>query len=475
MAWILAVIVVLLGLDLWAGPEIHDHLSKVYAALTMEWISISLIVAIALLGDSLLRRYYWHGYLRRRRGRDTPALIQDIVTILLVLIGLSIGLTYIAGLSVTGIVTASGATAIVLGIALQAVIQDLFSGLAINFEGSYGIGDWLTVFTDQAPNPIYGQVTHISWRSTYLTLMDGTQVMVPNHMVTANPVMNHSRPVAAKRTSVEVCLDNRIPTDRALDMLLGEAFKATRFKGLARTPEPSVIVSRLDSEAIYYEVRFYYRPDEIDPSDARAAVLTPILEVIQQSELPMPVTQVELAKAPDLSFTFGEEEERDWIKQAPLFESILHTEHVDILVKNCSSVELPKGSFLMKQGEEGSSMFIILEGAASVSIRTDRGQSHEVNILAAGDVVGEMSLMTGAPRSASVSALTRVRVLEITKDAIATVMQMSPGLAERFSHVLAERQQHNAEFTSRLMKPEEVQKALLARITAFFSRTFRAS
>jgi small-conductance mechanosensitive channel/CRP-like cAMP-binding protein len=474
MTWILIVIAVLLGLEFWGSPEIHAHLSRAYAGDVMEWISIVLIVATAMLGDSLLRRYYWHGYLKRRLGRDTPALVQDIVTIVLLAIGLSIGLTFIAGLSVTGIVTASGATAIVLGIALQAVIQDLFSGLAINFEGSYGIGDWLTIFSEHA-EPLYGRVTHISWRSTYLTLNDGTQVMVPNHTVTANPVMNHSRPLEPKRISVEICLDNRIPTDRAVDLLLGEAFKATRVKGVSRSPEPSVLIGRMDADAVYYDVRFYYRPDEIEPSRARSAVLTPILDVVQKGELPRPVTQVELSKPPDLVFTFGEEEQRDWIKQAPLFESSLGPEHVDILIKSSHPVEVPKGSVLMKQGDTGSSMFIIMEGAASVTIETDTGRSHEVNILAAGDVVGEMSLLTGVPRNATVSALTRVRVLEITKDAIATVLERSPGLAERFSKVLAERQQRNAEFANRLIKTDEVQKDLLARITSFFSRTFRGS
>ena len=222
-------------------------------------------------------------------------------------------------------------------------------------------------------------------------------------------------------------------------------------------------------------MRFYYRPDEIEPSRARSAVLTPILDVVQKGELPRPVTQVELSKPPDLVFTFGEEEQRDWIKQAPLFESSLGPEHVDILIKSSHPVEVAKGSVLMKQGDTGSSMFIIMEGAASVTIETDTGRSHEVNILAAGDVVGEMSLLTGVPRNATVSALTRVRVLEITKDAIATVLERSPGLAERFSKVLAERQQRNAEFANRLIKTDEVQKDLLARITSFFSRTFRGS
>ncbi len=178
-------------------------------------------------------------------------------------------------MSFTGFITASGATAIVIGIALQTVIQDMFSGLSINFDGSYslGEGDWLTIYTDQMPEPLYGCVSGITWRSTFLRLDDGRRVMVPNHISTANPVMNHSRPADAKRLSVKVGIDARMPADRVTDMLLGEAFKAARRPGLARTPEPSVILTRLTSDAMFYEVRFYFHPDQIEPAAAKSIVL----------------------------------------------------------------------------------------------------------------------------------------------------------------------------------------------------------
>ncbi len=472
IGWAAALFAVLLGLELWASPALYAHVSKPYADLTMHAIGVAFILAFVFLIDRLIRRFYWHGYLKRRHGRDTPALIQDIVTIALLALGLSTGLSVEAGFSVTGIATASGATAIILGIALQAVIQDLFSGLAINLDGSYAIGEWLTIYSDQMPEPIYGRVIGITWRSTFLMLDDGRMLMVPNRMVTSNPVMNHSRPREAKRLSVELSIDNRVPHDRVTDMLLGEAFKAVRNPGLARYPEPTVLLTRLDSDATFYEVRFYYHLDQIEPSAAKSVVFKALLSVVQQNALPAPVTQIELAQPPNLDFLFGEKEERDAINRVPLFEGILRPEHVDILVARCTPAELPTGTVLMNQGDAGSSMFIILEGAAGVTIRSDTGQSHEVAILATGDLVGEMSLMTGAPRNATVTALTRMRVLEVTKDAIETILQQAPELAERFSRVLAERQQQNEELTHRLTRREAVQSALLARIMTFFSHAF---
>ncbi len=470
MIWLSLLIIVLLGGELLLSPEIHSHLTKAHADLVVQIVIISIIVTGAMLFDGLLRRFYWRGYLKRRRGQDTPALIQDIVTILLVVVSLSIGLSFIAGLSITGIATASGATAIIVGIALQAVIQDLFSGLAVNFDGSYAIGDWLTVYTDQMPEPIYGCVAGITWPSTYLRLEDGRRLMVPNHMVTSNPVMNHSRPRDPKRLSVKVCVDNRVPSDRVKDMLLGEAFKMTRHSGLARHPEPSVIVSSMSSDSIFYEVRFYHEPDKISPPEAQSVVLDAIVSVMQQNKIPTPVSQVELVQAPDLDFELGEEEERSLIAHAPLFRDVLEKEHVDVLIGNCKPAELPVGFVLMEQGEEGSSMFIIMEGAANVTIRNDTGQSHEVNILATGDVAGEMSLMTGAKRTATVTALTEMRVLEISKEAVAQLFQKAPELAERFSRVLAERTHQNADLAQRLSLRAAAQDDFLARIRTFFSR-----
>ncbi len=474
MAWPIAAIVLLAAAEFWGAQSIRLHVPAPYGDGTVHALAVALIVAVFLLADQLIRRFYWHGYIKRRTGRDTPALIRDIVTVALVVLGLSIGLWAEAGLSVTGLVTASGATAIILGIALQAVIQDLFSGLAINLDGSYAIGDYLTVFSDQMPEPVYGRVVGISWRSTFLALEDGRRLMIPNHMVTTNPVMNHSRPREAKRLSVGISIDNRVPSDRVVDMLLGEAFKATRHPGLVRVPVPSVILSKFAGDSALYEVRFFAHPDQIEPESARSHMLRALMDVVQQNDLPLPVTQIEMSAKPNLDFVLGEEEIRAAICRADLFCDVLDAAQTDMLIGHSRAHELPAGTVLMAQGGAPSSMFIILEGAASVTLRGADGSAQEAAVLATGNVVGEMSLMTGAPRSATVTALTRMRVLEITKDAIEAILHKSPELAERFSRVLAQRQHENEDLVQRASRRAAVETDLLARMKTFFSRAFGA-
>src|SRR5580692_11121423 len=99
-----------------------------YGARLLSAVGVLTAIATAFLLDRLVREFYWNGHLRRRRGRETPVVIEGLFTIALLLLGASIGLYFEAGVSFTGLVTASGATAVILGIALQAVISDVFSG-----------------------------------------------------------------------------------------------------------------------------------------------------------------------------------------------------------------------------------------------------------------------------------------------------------------------------------------------------------
>jgi CRP-like cAMP-binding protein len=124
----------------------------------------------------------------------------------------------------------------------------------------------------------------------------------------------------------------------------------------------------------------------------------------------------------------------------------------------------------MRQGDAAVSMFIVLEGAISIAISLPSGEQQEVAVSASGDVVGEMSLMTGAPRSATVTALTRLRVLEITRETIDEMLKKNPELFERFSRVLAQRQLEIDAMANRRVDEHAVERDILTRMRAFFSR-----
>lgn len=471
---VLLMVVLLAVLRFWAAGAIMVTFQHPYGEFTLHAIGVALIISLALFVDQFMRIFYWDLYLHRRRQRPTPSLIRDLFTIAIVIVGLSIGLSVEEGFTFTGLITASGATAVVLGIALQAVIQDFFSGLSIQVDRSYMLGDWLTLYSEQTHEPQYGRVTGISWRSTFLELQDGTRLMVPNHVMTANLVLNHTRPYEPKRLSVEVTLDNRVETDRVIDLLSGETFKAVRTApGLSRQPDPYVIIQKVTSDSAVYEIRFFYWPDQIHPSRAQSMVLIPALEILQKNDIPMSVTQIELTQKPDLEFILGEEEKEGALSRAPLFAHALDPEYLKQLSRSCALAEFPRGAILMRQGDPPTCMYCLLEGAVSIAIAGgDGGALHEVAVSAAGDIVGEMSLMTGANRTATATALARVRALEISKADIESLLKANPGLAERFAQTLARRLQELDEAQHRAARKESQATDILARMMSFFSRAF---
>jgi len=438
-----------------------------YGPRIISALGVLTAIAVTVLIDRLIRVFYWDGYLRRKRRLETPALIEDILTIALVILGASIGLFFEAGVSFTGLLTASGATAIVLGIALQAVISDVFSGLSLNFDGSYAIGDWLTVYSDHLDGPVYGQVQGITWRSTFLVLADGPRVMIPNHVMTSNPVMNHSRPAGPKRLFVEIPIDSRFPSERAMSILLAEAYRSVRDKPFSKALEPDVLIDRLDAEAVYLRVRFYADPDLINPSVARSLMAVALHRAALRHRVASPVTQVEMVPTPE-SFEFGTKEARNALGHVQIFGNVLDAQQLDTLVAACKVRTLADHTTFIRQGEAGASMFVILEGVARVSVSVAGSEPREVAVLTAGDIVGEMSLMTGAPRTATVTSLTSLRVLEVTKESIEMLLSGTPGLLERFGHILAVRQSGLSEIASAPQAKQSVERDILARMHAFF-------
>ena len=115
-------------------------------------------------------------------------------------------------------------------------------------------------------------------------------------------------------------------------------------------------------------------------------------------------------------------------------------------------------------------MFVILEGVARVSVHMHNGEVRDVAVLVSGEIVGEMSLMTGAPRTAWVTSISAMRVLEVTKESIEKLLALEPSLFERFSQVLATRQSTLTDLANSANQKLSLQNDILSQMRQFFSR-----
>ena len=130
--------------------------------------------------------------------------------------------------------------------------------------------------------------------------------------------------------------------------------------------------------------------------------------------------------------------DHDVLKRIPFFAEILDDQSLDQLAEAATRTEFDHGTVVIREGDAGESMFVIAKGALAVSIR-DGGKDRRVATLRDGDLVGEMSLLTGAARSATVTALRPTVTLEITRDALAPILKASPELAIQFSAMVLRR------------------------------------
>ena len=162
-----------------------------------------------------------------------------------------------------------------------------------------------------------------------------------------------------------------------------------------------------------------------------------------------------------------EHDEHAILAAIPLFAGTLDARQLDHLAAQCRLAVYPPDSVLMAEGDFGDGMFAIVDGEVEVTFHDRHGGEHQVAVLRPGDIVGEMSLLTGMRRTATAVAHGEVVALEIGKVAFEDMFARAPELIDRFSEVLAGRQ---AELNRIAADADADAAAIGARIRRFFGR-----
>ena len=129
---------------------------------------------------------------------------------------------------------------------------------------------------------------------------------------------------------------------------------------------------------------------------------------------------------------------RSFLGSVPFFAEALSSDQLDALAGGARGIEFDRGATIIRQHDAGDSLFVVMQGSVTVSIR-DAGMDRLVATLRGGDIFGEMSLLTGAPRAATVVAQTPVVALEISRSAMRPLLDAEPSLSDRFVAMLEKR------------------------------------
>jgi CRP-like cAMP-binding protein len=321
------------------------------------------------------------------------------------------------------LLTTSAVSAVVIGFALQDTLGNAFAGLAIQSERPFNIGQWIRV------GDFEGRVAEVTWRATKLRTKSGNFVILPNNIVSKEAITNYSEPVAPTRLEVEVGASYLTPPN-AVKAAIAEAL--SNAPRALKAPAPDVLLVGFGDSAITYRARFWvedYERDEV----ARDEVRTAIYYAFQRHgiEIPWPI-QVQYEKEWKEPDTDAQLQERDrLLAGVDLFAALPAEQRREIAAATTSRV-YGSGEAIVRQGDAGHSMFIIGWGRAVVLLEPDK---REVATIDRGGYFGEMSLLTGEPRTATVVARGDALVIEIDAECFRTLGATDPHAIEQIGVV----------------------------------------
>lgn len=409
---------------------------------------------LALLAFTVLERFVWTSL--TRRGFQVPKLLIDVVrAIVFVFMILGI-ISALFEETITGLFAASGVFAVVMGFALQSTLADLFSGIAINLQHPYRVGDWIQIDTGTI-----GQVIEMNWRATQLRSPQGNTIILPNSKLAAAQIVNFNMPTPRHRSVITLTLDARVPPGAARDVLERAALKAT---AVLSDPPPSAQIKEFREGHLVYELGFWldgYTDIELVRHDVANSVWY-ALDVLGigpwNSDAPKAAIASHAAQL---------------VGYVDLFRDFDETLRTRIATAMRARVLSP-GDVIMREGEAGSSVYIVELGAVEVTVDVpDRGPRIMAR-LGTGDFFGEMSLLTGEPRSATLTAMCETKIWELAREALEPILREQPTVADRLSRVMAKRRLANTLLISSLTEQERQEAEnkwpddMLNRIRHFF-------
>ena len=447
-----------------------------YAALAVSGVhadwrnhvgSILILLATAVV-VALVDRYVWDFYFEKKKQTPIPHFPRQIVALGIYLIAL-VGVLwygYHAGRWLTGLLATSGIAAILIGLAGQNLLGGIIAGVSLQISRPYKVGDWLQV------GERFAEVMEINWRSTRLRTNDNIYLDIPNNEIVRQTIVNLHYPTELHAIRVRVGIDYNTPPNRVKDALFRAASTAA---GVLAQPPVRVFLIEFADHAITYESKFYMA-NHSRINEVNDAVRTNVWYELkrQRIRIPYPIRTLQLERRAPRAAADDQEEARAILRDDALFHC-LTDEQLDNIVKQSRLDHFGRGERLIEEGAEGDSMFVLLRGAAQVSV-SKNGSSIPVATLKSGDCFGEMSLLTGERRSATVRAQRDCYVMEISKPVMAEIIRETPDCLRQLSEILARRKMETEGVLKEAVgsaeheaKEREYGATFLVRLRDFFS------
>ena len=389
-------------------------IAKVIWWINAAWSLISIVRVFLILEQ------------KPREGR----ILQDLVVGVIYVGAILSVIAYVFNAPVGTLIATSGVVAVILGLALQNTLGDVFSGIALNLARPYGIGDWL-----ELSNGIEGKVVETTWRATHLLTGANDLVVVPNSDLAKARLTNLSSPERSHGVTLTIRFVPTTAPSVMADVMRSVLLSSNSILG---EPKPSVQVVSLDVNAVGLDLSFRVA-DIAMAAKAKSEIFDLIYRHAKAAGLALsPPDGAGIAASHTDEPSFGQPTTpRQLLDAIALFASMTEDEK-EALASTMARRTFRKGDVLAGQGAVLKSLMIVRSGVAAV-VRRDGVRETELERLAPGDFFGEGGFLTGASESGAIRALTFVVVYEITQEGLTPLMRDRPAIADELASLLSKR------------------------------------
>jgi len=430
-----------------------------------QWM---LAIAIINISGVLIFR----GVLAAMRVNAPPILRDIILGLAYVIVAFSLLSRHEVDLS--GIVATSAVVTAVIGFSLQDTLGNVMGGMALQMERSIAVGDWIRVGDTE------GLVREIRWRQTSIETRDWNTVVIPNSQLMKSQVTVLGRRAGQPRQNrhaVAFNVDYRHNPAEVIDVVL-HALRVEKIPNVASEPPPDCVQTDFKDSYAAYAVRFWLTDFAKDTSTT-SEIRTRIYVALQRAGMNVSIPAQSVFMTMEGRSRDQRKQEQEIqrrltaLRSVKIFQALTDDERVEI-AQQLMVTPFRKGEIMTRQGNVAHHLYILVRGEGDVRYESAMAGSRVVGHVHAGDVFGEMGLMTGEPRSATVVATTDVMSYRLDREGFLNAIQKRPQLAEEIAKVLAKRQteldavRNGITASASPLKIQQTENELVKRIKDFF-------
>ncbi|MCC5946511.1 MAG: mechanosensitive ion channel [Bernardetiaceae bacterium] len=388
--------------------------------------------AIAIILSNLLHYFLWNGIFHKNGQTRVHRYVIQFFDATIYVLAVVLILNQVFEQSISGLLITSGVLAIILGLSAQTTLGGVFAGLALNLNNSFNKGDYIIL------DRIRGYVIDMNWHSVTIQGRDERMAIIPNKLIDDSLIINSNAMSKRRLHDIEICIDYAVRPELVKSIIIEAVKHSPYVEG-----EAQVFVSKFAETGIFYKIEIY--TSEFEDIPVNNDLLTLVWYALAREHISArpSIWQRESEFTPPLIEQVSMLDSSDTIlktlRSISFFEVLSESELQQLAQKTVHFIAPPPQRITV-EGEAEYALYIVQKGRLSVWVKNNEGQDIQIASLKVGDVFGEMALLTGELRKATVVVEQEASLYEISKSAILPIITKRKEILNDLSKLLAERQ-----------------------------------